>query len=147
MLNISLGDPKGKIIKILMDSGGTESIVIYKNVKKLKLKSVPAKDWSTLGGHISTNLKVLVQFAMPELNDQRLVTWEFNVTKADMAYDMIIGQDLLSSLGIDLCFSNHEISWNGRSIPMKERNATPQTAYTITNSQAVDEATVRIKKF
>ena len=62
MLNISLGEPKGKIIKILMDSGGTESIVIYKNVKKLKLKSVPTKEWSTLGGHVSTNLKVLVQF-------------------------------------------------------------------------------------
>ena len=84
---------------------------------------------------------------MPELNDQRLITWEFNVIKADMAYDMIIGRDLLSSLGIDLCFSNHEIHWDDRSISMKETDATPQMAYTIANSPAVDEATERIKKF
>ena len=34
-------------------------------------------------------------------------------------YDMIIGRDLLSAIGVDLMFSKQQIVWDGATIPMR----------------------------
>jgi hypothetical protein len=35
-------------------------------------------------------------------------------------YDMIIGRDMLTDLGIDIRFSDNVISWDGAEMPLKE---------------------------
>jgi hypothetical protein len=35
-------------------------------------------------------------------------------------YDMIIGRDMLTDLGIDIRFSDNVIGWDGAEMPLKE---------------------------
>jgi hypothetical protein len=62
------------------------------------------------------------------------------------AYDMIIGRDLLSFLGIDIRFSAQEVVWDGRSMPFKPVDATVETYYHVEEAMAVQEAADRIKE-
>ena len=60
-----------------------------------------------------TRGKVLSQFTLPELHDNRVVEWEFHVTKNLATYDMILGRDMLEDLGIDIQFSDHTLLSGG----------------------------------
>ena len=94
---------------------------------------------------MKTRSKVKAQFTLPELQSKRLIEWKFHVTKDMGAYDMIIGRDILSFLGIDISFSNQVITWDGAEMPFKPRQATPETAFHIQEGMVVSDATERIK--
>jgi len=98
-------------IKALLDSGGSESLVTEKFVKKLRLKksSNSSTVWTTPGGEMCANQKVKAQFTMPELLEDRLIEWNLHVTKALGKYDMIFGRDILQFLKIDLRFSDNVV--------------------------------------
>ena len=59
---------------------------------------------------------------------------------------MIIGRDLLRELQINLHFDSLEIEWDDARVPMRDSDATIETSYHVHDSQAVDEATKRIKE-
>ena len=59
---------------------------------------------------------------------------------------MIIGMDLLGSLGIDILNSTHTIRWDTAEIPMRSQDCTMEDAYYIAEPQAVQEATSRLTK-
>ena len=51
--------------------------------------------WHTKAGSINTNLKVDVDFTLPELSAMNVITWKFHVDdSAKGRYDMILGIDL-----------------------------------------------------
>ena len=58
----------------------------------------------TQNGTFTTCSKAKVEFLIPELNEQRLVSAYMHDTPQDMSYDMIIGQDILTKLGLWLDF-------------------------------------------
>jgi len=87
-----------------------------------------------------------LQFTLPELHEKRLINWDFHVTRQSFNYDMIIGRDLLTELGIEFSFKKQTITWDTAEIPMKPRDCTPETSFYIQESLAVDEATDRIKQ-
>ena len=62
-----------------------------------------------------TTYKTNVELLLPELDVTKSVTWNFHVddSQKNSRYDMIIGQELLSYLKLDLCFSDHTIRVNG----------------------------------
>ena len=64
----------------------------------------------------------------------------------DFNYDMIIGQDLLSKLGLILNFKENTVIWDEYEIPMKNVDATRKDSYYVEDSTAVNEATSRIKQ-
>jgi hypothetical protein len=52
-------------------------------------------------------------------------SWAFHVddrSKSSSTYDMIVGQDLLSELGIIMNFNDHTVTWETDNIPMKDRD-------------------------
>jgi gag-polyprotein putative aspartyl protease len=102
--NTSLGKPKPVTIKALLDSGASESLINKKYVSKLRVKnsSKTANVWSTPGGDLHTSSRVKGQFTIPELQDKKLIEWNLHVAENMGAYDMIIGQDILSFLKIDI---------------------------------------------
>ena len=52
--------------------------------------------------------EVNIYFCLPEFSVTKIVTWECHVNKSTNGrYDMIIVKDLLTSLGLDLQFSNN----------------------------------------
>ena len=120
--NTRRGKAKPVTVTALLDSGGGESIVTEKIAKNLKVRTTTGKPkvWSTPAGDISTRKRAKSQFTMPELHDDRLVEWDFHVTKSLGAYDVIIGRDLLEFLGIDIRFSDRTIEWDAASVPFKD---------------------------
>ena len=78
------------------------------NFVKLKSKQV----WTTPAGTLNTTYKVKTEFCIPELHDNRMITWDMHVADDLGNYDMIIGRDVLTDLGIDLCFSDETIIWD-----------------------------------
>ena len=64
----------------------------------------------TQARNITTNLKVKVDFTLPALSAMNAVTWNFHVDDSSKGiYDMILGRDWLTELGLNLKFSEHVI--------------------------------------
>jgi hypothetical protein len=79
--------------------------------------------WITKGGLFETNGICAVKLYIPEFSTQECVKWKCHVDSSKQRvksrYDMIIGRDLLKQLPLDIKFSDHTLSWQERSIPMK----------------------------
>ena len=56
----------------------------------------------------------------------KVIQWichkDSNTLRKNAQYDMIIGADLLSELGIEINFNTQRIIWEGIEIPMKDKN-------------------------
>ena len=96
-------------VKALLDSGATATLINSKFVKHLKRQKCKPTSWITQNGTFTTCSKAKIEFLIPELNDQRLVTAHVHDTPQDMTYDMIIGQDLMQQMGIDILNSSKSI--------------------------------------
>ena len=59
------------------------------------------------------------------------------------AYDMIIGRDIMSFLGIDIQFSTQQVVWRHAAMPFKPVDADERTDYHIEESMAVEGSTDR----
>ena len=140
------GKPKPKSVKILLDSGGSASIISKSLTSKLDKTRSDKTDWKTVAGTFSTNETVQAAFSLPELHEERMVTWKFHVTDSPMNYDMIIGQDLLSELRIDVLFSSNKVLWDFKDTPFKSVHATEKVDYHVVDSPCIEEATERIKQ-
>ena len=115
-------------------------------VSKLKKSKNDEVKWNTVAGTFSTNETAKVDFTLPELHEERLVTWKCHVTNGPMNYNMIIGRDLLSELGIDILFSNNTVIWDHKQTPFKSQDAKEAIDYHLVDSPAVEEATEQIKR-
>ena len=133
------------LLKALLDSGASESLVVQDYTKKLKVKA-STSGWSTPNGDMTTKGKVKAQFTIPELQDNKLLEWNLHVTKDLGYYDMIIGRDIMTFLGIDLSFATHEVHWDTYSMPFKDIECTPLDSYHIDDPEGVMEDTDRLKK-
>ena len=85
------GKPKPKTIRILLDSGGSSTIVKKEFVKKLQTTKSSETNWNTVAGSFMTNEMCEAEFSLPELHEERLISWKCHVTTNDMNYDVIIG--------------------------------------------------------
>jgi hypothetical protein len=95
-IQTTLGHTKTLGIKILLDTGSTESHVKRTFVTKLRLQQDLAATWNTAAGQISTTEKCKLRFALPEFFPTKSIEWEMHVgTLEKVRYDMIIGNDLL----------------------------------------------------
>ena len=140
--NTRKGKPKPVTIRALLDSGGSGTLVTSKFAKKLRNpKKADKTVWSTPAGDMKTTLKCKAQFSIPELHDNRLIEWDVHVTETLAPYDMIIGRDVLSDLGIDLLFSNNTIEWDDSQIPFKDADATLNESYHVNDSNLLVQAT------
>ena len=68
-----------------------------------------------------------------------------HITNHKINYDMIIGRDLLSELGIKIDFSDSTIEWDNAMISMKSIDVTPQDSYSVKDSTSMTDATERMK--
>ena len=69
--------------------------------------------WHTQAGNITTNIKVEVEFTLPEISATNVVTWIFHVDKYTKGeYNMILGRYLLTESGINLKLFDHVIKFD-----------------------------------
>ena len=65
----------------------------------------------TQSGKFTNSKKVNLYLCLPEFSGTKIVTWKCHVDEyTNGRYDMILGRDLLTALGIDLNFSKNVIS-------------------------------------
>ena len=82
--------------------------------------------WETQAGNLNTSQKVNIYFCIPECIATKIVSWKYHVDKkTNSRYDMILGIDLLTTLGLNLKFSGNIIiggvgPYEGCSSPMVE---------------------------
>ena len=146
--NTRLGKAKPVTCVALLDSGGAESIVTEQLTEKLRVRQStgPSQTWSTPNGELSTNKKAKSQFTLPEFHDDKLIEWDFHVTKTLGAYDIIIGRDLMKFLGIDIKFSQMEIEWEGASIPFRDVEELNKGLFHANEPDSLLDEAERIKK-
>ena len=120
------GGKQGKDLKrarILFDSGCGGTLVNKHFVHKYKKTSCSATTWTTKAGSFKTDRKVNCQFTLPEFHQGKDIAWTMYVDESDTrlnSYDMIIGRDLLTELGIDLLFSSGQMKWEQAIVPMRD---------------------------
>lgn len=89
--------------------------------------------------------KAKTRLILPELYANRVIEHNFNVMHSDLGYDVIIGSDLMTELGLNIQFSTQELEWDEASIPFKSKDVTLETSYFLADSQAVQESVERIR--
>ena len=61
-------------------------------------------------------------------------------------YNMILGRDVMSFLGIDILFSQKVVAWNGSELPFKPVSADVDKDHHVEESMAVHTSIQRIKE-
>ena len=111
-----------------------------------ELKSSP-RVWGTPNGDLeSTPKKCESQFTSPELHDDRLIEWDFQITKKLGVDDVIIGRGLLEFLGMDIHFSDNVIAWDGATVPFRHTHTDGGDSFHVDDPEAVIDTSERIKK-
>ena len=71
-------------------------------------------------GVLTTNTKTATSFSFPELHANKLINQSIHVVDLNINhYDMIIGCDLIRSLGIDIHGAAMAIHWDDVAIPWR----------------------------
>ena len=72
-------------------------------------------------GNITTNQKVKVNFTLHAFSATKTMMWNCHMyDSAKMKYNIILGKDLLTSLGLNLKLSEHDIeAGDGGEIPFE----------------------------
>ena len=79
-------------LKILLDSGSTSSIINKEFLKNLEYRSTETTSWTTKAGKFLTKGRCMVSFSLPELHQDKVITWNLHVdNNKSTHYDMILG--------------------------------------------------------
>jgi hypothetical protein len=82
--------------------------------------------WKTLEGTFTTNYESLLDLKFPEISTSKVVTWQAHVddnnSNKEAAYGVIMGMDLMKSIGITVDSKQTCILRGGTEIPLKTRN-------------------------
>jgi hypothetical protein len=109
-------------MRILFDSGCGATLVNHEFLTHLKKKQSKPTFWNTKGGTFNTTAKCNISFVLPEFHESKDIAAEVyvdNSPRGDTKTDMIIGRDLLASLGIDMVFSEGVMVWDNATVPMR----------------------------
>jgi hypothetical protein len=115
-------------MRALLDTGTTATIILRGFVGKGGARKNTKKrtKWQTLGGTFTANYESLLDFKFPEISTSKVVTWQAHVddktSSKEAAYHMIMGMDLMTSIGITVYCEQRCIRWGGTEIPLKTRS-------------------------
>jgi hypothetical protein len=77
---------------------------------------------STKAGSFKTKRSCNIEFTLPAFHEHRKIACNAYVDESHYEscnYDMIIGRDIMHSLGINLLFDTAEISWDNAKVHMQ----------------------------
>ena len=73
-MNTRKGKEKFKNFQIILDSGCSFTIVMWRLLQRLDPKKRVVMKWHTQAGNITTNIKVKIDFTLTELSETNVVT-------------------------------------------------------------------------
>ena len=116
------GRASSRMLRVLYDSGGSKSLIHRRVVPVgLQFKSTCKQMFNTLAGAYASLGTVDVEgMRLPAFDKNRIInSHDFEVFDADCKYDVILGADFLSRIGMNLIYENLTIEWLGNIIPME----------------------------
>ena len=137
------------LIKALVDSGASDSILTQEEADKLPVKKTKQEwKWSTASGFLTSNTKTETSFSLPELHANKLINQSLHVVDLNIdRYDMIIGRDLIRSLGIDIHGADMTIHWDNAAIPWRDIDSTTNNVFALSQYNApFNSETKRMKR-
>ena len=153
LLPISIGElkaypvnPKWRKVLISVDSGSSASIVHERFISGLLRQKSEGVIWNTMGGQFKTVDHCKTQLYLPELNSTALINVELHITNRESKYDVILGHNLWSQLGIVIDFEKGLIKWNEAQAQMKHIDFSGKVIYNIDDLRHVKNATKHGKK-
>jgi hypothetical protein len=108
-------------LRVLFDSGCSATLINKKCVRHWNKTADKKTKWSTKAGKFKTNRRCEIKFTLPAFHENRDISCNAYVDESPPEtchYDMIIGRDLMHSLGINLLFDTAEISWDNATVRM-----------------------------
>ena len=111
-------------IRVLFDSGCSSTLINKSLVKHWKKTDLKPIKWSTKAGSFKTKRKCEIEFTLPAFHENRKILCNAYVDDSprdSCSYDMIIGRDLMHSLGINLLFDTAEITWDNAKVRMQSQ--------------------------
>ena len=123
-----------QLVKSLVDSGASESIITKQKSNKLPVKKTShERQWLTAAGVLATSTKIEISFSLPELHSNKLINQLLHSVNLNIyRYDMIIGRDLIISLGIDIHGAGTTIHWEDSAIPWHRIDSTTNNVFALT---------------
>ena len=103
------------------------SIILEKFVRKLRMQKDTTTNWITKGGNFQTSKKCKTTFILKEFYENKSIEWILRVdsTPGPHRYDIILGRDVMSELGITLDFKDQTMTWDDSTINMKDPESFP----------------------
>jgi len=113
-----------KTLRCLLDSGASHSLIKARFVEALRGKNEikDKAEWASAGGMVKVGSMLKLNFILPEFSESTTTLDTFSIYEGPdeyLGWDVVIGRDMLSRMGIDLNFSNHTMVWNEIVLPMK----------------------------
>jgi hypothetical protein len=93
-------------MRALLDTGTTAAIILreFVVIGIARTNTKKRTKWKTIGGTFETNYEALLDFKFPELSTSKVLTWQAHeddkTSSKEAAYDMIMGMDLITSIGV-----------------------------------------------
>lgn len=119
-----------RILRVLFDSGGSHTL-IHRSVLPIKARLMQAEmnSCATAAGTFQVKDKVrLRKCFLPEFDKtKRIYGINAGVFDAPCNYDVILGRDFLSDIGIKMDFETRTMQWMDRTVNMKFRNELAQS--------------------
>eukprot|EP00957_Ditylum_brightwellii_P066560 5052256-Ditylum_brightwellii.AAC.1 len=126
------------MLKALLDSGVGESLIMAKHCNALKT-AIKKASFNTVADNFHTSGVVKAAFQLTELNPMAKIDCKLHVVDSLGVYDMILGRDFLSSLGLLLNHATETIMWDGASIPMKVMSAQVSNSFHIEDPKGIND--------
>ena len=140
-------NPEIQNIKVLLDSGASQTILSNHLTQGLRPKQTQGQKWITAAGIFETNQTAKVHFTLPEFYEKKIIEWEAHLfPKGTCNYDLIIGRDLLTELGIDISFSKQVMTWDDMVVSMKPSTCSEIDNFQVQDSTATEEAINRMTR-
>ena len=134
-------------LKCLLDSGASSSLIAAKHAKDLRKEDGKGRHtvWTTPAGDMKTSSRCRGRFVLPEFHRDRIIEWKLHVTQDLGAYDMILGRDVLSDLGIKFDFADNTLEWDNVVIPMKDGDAPFEETFNVQEPEVIINSTDSLK--
>ena len=96
----------------------------------------------------SANTKTATSFSLPELHANKLINQSLHLVDLSIdCYDMIIGRDLIRSLGIYIHGADTNIHWDDDAIPWRDIDTTTNDVFALSQHNApFNSETKRMKR-
>ena len=129
---------------MIINSGAAASLIAKEHVEDYHITCEADTAWYIFAGYFHTYGIIKAKFALLELNAAEKVIYALHLEPALVAYNIILGRDILQELGIVINFNMQIVAWNHTCISMKPSDCSMKDSWTATVLDDVNDMVSRL---